>query len=238
MYRDYAPKGVQFHFVYKTLAHPENNGYVNPVTVEERLLHIKEAKRVFDGVTIPWLADNIDNDLKNQLGGLNNPEFIFDPQGKIIRLRDWSSPDQLRQDLAKLVGASATTTTVRQLGLKIKDMATPTAKKGVVPKLQLSGPMQPIKAVANTEESKSPFYAKLRAEADSTLLSKGSGKLYIGFHLDPLLSVCWNNLAKPVEYSITSRGKVTVDPAVGSGPKVDVESDSDPREFLVGINGW
>ena len=221
------PKGVQFHFVYKTLAHPENNGYVNPVTVEERLLHIREAKRVFEGVTIPWLADNMENDLKNKLGGLNNPEFVFDPDGKIVRLRDWSSPDQLREDLEKLVGASKETTTVRELDLKVKNMATPTAKKGVVPRIQLPGPLQPIKAAANTEGSRSPFFAKLRAEADATLLDKGTGKLYLGFNLDPLLNVCWNNLAKPVEYTITASGQANISPASGTGPKVEAESDSD-----------
>lgn len=238
MYRDYAPKGVQFHFVYKTLAHPENNGYVNPVTTEERLLHIREAKRIFDGVTIPWLCDNMQNDLKHQLGGLNNPEFIFDPKGKIVRLRDWSSPDELRADLEQLVGRAAKTTSVRDLNLNIKKTATPTAPKGIVPKLPLSGRMQPITAIANTEKSRSPFYAKLRAEADSSLLRTGSGKLYVAFHLDPLLNVCWNNLAKPVEYKITSSGVAKIRPSAGKGPKVEAASDSDPREFLLDISAW
>ena len=238
MYRDYAPKDVQFHFIYKSLAHPENNGYVNPITVEERLLHIREAKRVFEGTTIPWLADNMQNDLKVKLGGLNNPEFIFDPEGKIVRLRDWSSPDQLREDLEKLVGPVEKTTSVRDLGLKLKDLAAPTAKKGVVPRIQVPSATQPIKVIANTEDSKSPFYAKLRAEADAGLLGKGAGKLYVGFHLDPLLNVCWNNLAKPVEYTITSAGSAKIAQATGTGPKVEVESDSDPREFLVDITDW
>ena len=38
-----------------------------------------------------------------------------------------------------------------------------------------------------------PFYAKLRAEAEPEVLEKGSGKLYLGFHLDPLYEVHWNN---------------------------------------------
>lgn len=238
VYRDYAPKGVTFHFVYKTLAHPENNSYINPVTVDERLLHIREAKRVFAGITIPWLADNMENELKNKLGGLNNPEFVFDPHGKIVRLRDWSSPEQLRRDLEQLVGPVKKTTHVRDLGLKQNKMVAPTAPKGVLPKLKLLSPMQAIKAVANTQGSQSPFYAKLRAEADAGLLNDGSGKLYVGFHLDPLLNVCWNNLANPIEYSITSKGNAKITPASGTGPSVKVESDSDPREFLVDISHW
>ena len=200
-------------------------------------MHIREAKRVFGGLTIPWLADNLDNDLKHQLGGLNNPEFIFDPAGKIVRLRDWSSPDQLRQDLVKLVG-SADQTSVRELGLKIEKMAKPSAKLGVVPRIRIPGPMQPIKATPNTKSSKAPFYAKLRAEADASLLSKGNGRLYLGFHLDPLFEVCWNNLAAPVEYSITGGNGTKIEPASGAGPKVNVESDADPREFLLQIGDW
>ena len=85
IYRDYASKGVQFYFVYKTLAHPENDGYLNLLTLTERLMHIQEAKRTFKGATLPWLCDNMANDLKKALGGLNNPEFISDPEGKIVR---------------------------------------------------------------------------------------------------------------------------------------------------------
>ena len=61
MYRDYAPKGVKFYYIYKALAHPENDGYVRPVSLQERLLHIKEAKRTL-GSEITWLADSISNE--------------------------------------------------------------------------------------------------------------------------------------------------------------------------------
>ena len=46
VYRDYAPKDVRFSYLCKALAHPEPNGYVNPVTLEEHLMHIEEAKRI------------------------------------------------------------------------------------------------------------------------------------------------------------------------------------------------
>ncbi len=237
MYRDYAPKGVQFHFVYKALAHPEKDGYVNPVTMEERLLHIKEAKRIFEGVTMPWICDNMENDLKRELGGLNNPEFIFDPEGKIVRLRDWSSPSELRADLEKLVGTVTKPTSVRDLNLKTNRVKSPIAKTGVVERIKLPGPMQPIKAVAD-KSGKTPFYAKLRAEADSDLLDGGTGKLYMNFNLDPLLNVCWNNLAKPIQYEIVAADGTTVSPSEGEAAKLEVESDSDPREFLIDIKDW
>ena len=115
MHRDYAPKGVKFYFVYKTLAHPGRGGYIDPLSLKDRLQHIQEAKRKFKGVTIPWLCDNMSNELKQALGGLNNPEFVFDAEGKIVQLRDWSSPTELRADLEKLVGPVSEPTRVDDL---------------------------------------------------------------------------------------------------------------------------
>ena len=54
--RDYSPKGVQFFYVYKSLAHPEYNNYVTPFTLEERLMHVRESQRVI-GSRIRWICD-------------------------------------------------------------------------------------------------------------------------------------------------------------------------------------
>ncbi len=213
------------------------NGYVNPVTVEERLLHIAEAKRVYEGVTMPWLCDNISNELKKQLGGMNNPEFVFDPEGKIVRMRDWCSPATLRKDLETLTGKTPGPTSVKDLNLKVNNKSKEIAATGVVPALKIPGQMSPIKSTAS-DDSESPFYAKVRPEADSELLRNGSGKLYLGIRLDPLLGVCWNNLAEPVKYELTGTDGMTIEPRIGTGPKVEVESDSDPREFLIDIKDW
>ncbi|WP_372845525.1 right-handed parallel beta-helix repeat-containing protein, partial [Pontiella sp.] len=40
---DYAPKGVGFHYLYRFLRHPENNGYIQPFNRQERARHIKIA---------------------------------------------------------------------------------------------------------------------------------------------------------------------------------------------------
>lgn len=49
VYQDYKDvDDVQFFYLYKTLAHPEYQGYVQPATLEERLAHIPEVKRVLD----------------------------------------------------------------------------------------------------------------------------------------------------------------------------------------------
>jgi hypothetical protein len=86
--------------------------------------------------------------------------------------------------------------------------------------------------------SRSPFYAKLRVDADDQLLLNGTGQLYLGFHLDPLYDFHWNNLTQPIQVEIQPAGAAEVSPAVVEGPKVDVTADADPREFLVHVKSW
>lgn len=228
---DYESKGVKFFYIYKALAHPENNGYIQPFTLKERLLHVKEAQRTL-GSGFQWIADNMENDLKHKLGNAPNSEFIVDPEGKIVRKRSWSKPDQVRSDLEELIGPVARVTKVSDLDLK-RELPPKVAAKGVVPRIKVPSGLQAVKVTpkASTE----PYYVKLRAEVESSLMSRGEGKLYLGFHIDPLYNVHWNNLAAPVTYEIVSGAKA--DPPKGTGPKVAEESDADPREFLVDVSG-
>jgi len=213
------------------LAHPEQYGYVRPFTLKERLEHIQEAKRSL-GTTIPWLCDALDNRFKHAMGSANNSEFVIGPDGKILHMRDWSNPSLLRSELAKLVGEVQNSTQVADLNLDTKARK-PAAAQGVVRRLQLPGQMRAVKVLP--QDSGQPFYVKLRAEVDSGLLSSGTGQLYLGFHLDPLYEVHWNNLVAPIEFKIESAGETKVTPAVGKGPKVEAEADIDPREFLVQV---
>jgi len=231
IYRDYAPKGVNFYYIYKTLAHPELDGYIEPFTLEERLMHVKEAQRTL-GSEITWISDTMSNDLKHALGDSPNSEFVVDPTGKIVRMRAWSRPDELRRDLEQLVGPVENPTRVSDLNLKIE--APPkVAASGVVPRVRVPGRMMPVKI--EPQSSSQPFYMKLRAEVDQRLLRDGEGVLYLGFHPDPLYHVHWNNLVDPVRFEITAPEGITVSPAKGEGPKVEEVSDIDPREFLVDI---
>ena len=231
IYRDYAPKGVNFYYIYKTLAHPELDGYIEPFTLEERLMHVKEAQRTL-GSEITWISDTMSNDLKHALGDSPNSEFVVDPTGKIVRMRAWSRPDELRRDLEQLVGPVEDPTRVSDLNLKIE--APPkVAASGVVPRVRVPGRMMPVKI--EPQSSSQPFYMKLRAEVDQRLLRDGEGVLYLGFHPDPLYHVHWNNLVDPVKFEITAPDGITVSPATGEGPKVKEASDIDPREFLVDI---
>ena len=224
--RDYSPKGVKFHYIYKALAHPEHNGYVTPFNLKERLMHVAEAKRTLDS-RIEWICDSMDNELKHALGDRPNSEFVIDPEGKIVVARAWSSPTDLRKDLERLVGPVETPT--RLADLNRKPLPPPEkAATGVVARVQLPGRMSPLKTTPI--ESRTPHYAKLRAES-------GSGKIYLGFFLDPLYKVHWNNKAAALTFSVAAPEGVTVTPDSGKGPSVDVDADADPREFLIEVAG-
>lgn len=234
MYRDYAPRGVQFYYIYKALAHPETNGYVTPYTLQERLMHVKEAEQKL-GSQIPWLCDGIDNPLKHALGDAPNSEFVVDPDGIIVRKRQWSRPNELRADLEELVGPVENPT--RPEDLNLPQLAPPAiAPRGVVPRITVPARMVPL--VIEPQESREPYYVKLRAEAEPSLLNGGNGKLYLGFHCDPLYHVHWNNLAEPIRVRISGPEGMSVTPGQWQGPQVSVPSDIDPRELLVEVADW
>jgi uncharacterized membrane protein YgcG len=224
--RDYAPKGVQFYYIYKSLAHPENNGYVTPFSLEERLMHVAEAKRTL-GSRIPWLCDTMDNQFKHELGNRPNSEFVIDPEGKIVSSRDWSNPTALREDLERLVGKVDSPTLPADLNMPQRKPPE-RAPTGIVKRIQLPGQMSPVKIEAL--ESNTPHYAKLRAELSSD-------QLYLGFFLDPLYKVHWNNKAPTLSFSISAPDEITVTPTEGKASIVKVDADADPREFLVTVSG-
>ncbi len=232
--RDYTPKGVRFYYLYKALAHPEYHGYITPFTLEERLMHAKEAERRL-GSRIPWIVDAMTNDLKHALGYAPNSEFVVDPEGKVVRRRAWSDPDALRADLEELVGAVERPTRVADLDMPTQPPPAPTVATGVVPGVEVAGHMRALRLTPELEGNKYPFYVKLRAEADQSFLAEAEGQIYLGFHLDPLYEMHWNNLAPPLELEITAPEGVRVTPTKLAATTPKEEADADPREFLVRI---
>ncbi|MFK7736805.1 MAG: hypothetical protein AB8B50_12290 [Pirellulaceae bacterium] len=220
IYRDYKGKNVDFYFVYKSLAHPQGNGFVRPTTIEERLLHVQAAKKGM-GTSIPWLADTMENDFKHAMGNRSNSEFVIDPKGKIVRMRDWSNPITLREDLIALVGPVEKPTRPSDLKLVTKFEPTEVAR-GVVERVQPTGRMAAFK-VETKQPFANPAYVKLRAEGD------GRGQLYLGFFVDPIYKVHWNNQAGPVQIEVEGQTHV--------GPRVSEKADADPREFLIEVKG-
>ena len=198
-------------------------------------MHIAEARRRLD-TKMPWLSDSMSNELKHAFGDRNNSEFVIGADGKIAVARSWSDPDQLRKDLEQMVGKVDKITTVADL----KRKSAPAAKRvagGVVKKIEKPENLEVVKVLPKMtfEKDREPFYVKLRAEAERSLLTGGKGKLVLGFHLDPLYHVHWNNLAEPLKYKIAVPEGYSVTPSSGSAAKVEVEADSDPREFVLDV---
>ena len=231
--RDYRPQGVQFYYLYKQLAHPELDHYVDPYTLEERLMHVAQAERQL-GSRIPWIADAMTNELKHALGDMPNAEFIIDPDGRILERRAWSDPTALRDDLERLVGPVEHPTRVSDLDLPSAPPVT-TVAKGIVPRVTPPGRMMTLKVEPDLGGTDLPFYTKLRADVDREFLRTGEGTLLLGFHIDPLYHMHWNNLAPPLTYEVTAPDGVRVTPAAATFAEIEEPADADPREFLVDI---
>lgn len=213
---------------------------MQPVTLDERLAHIADAKRKHD-TRIPWLADSMTNDLKHAFGDRNNSEFIISPEGEVLVARDWSDPEKLRAELEEFVGKSETLTEISDLDRNLERAAPETiAARGVVPRVKRPSGATPLlaKAVLKEDGAKAqPLYVKLRAEAPKSLLQGGKGQLYLGFHLDPVHHVHWNNLAAPLKFEITAPEGIEFSAVTGEAPKVGkAEADLDPREFLIDVD--
>ena len=235
LYRDYSPRGVKFYYIYKTLAHPEHDGYVEPITLEERLMHVKEAqRRIPTGIT--WICDTMSNDLKHALGSAPTSEFVIDPEGKVVRKRMWSDAEALREDLIELVGAVENPTHPDDVDMEPPEEKRPAS--GVVKRVRAASSTRPLKTEPIFSASGLPYYVKLRAEADDALMEGGTGQMYLGFHLDRIYRMHWNNLAEPIEFELDLPEGVTATPATGTGPKLEVQIDIDPREFLIDVRNF
>ncbi len=198
-------------------------------------MHVAEAKRRL-GTSVTWLADTMDNVFHNTMGNTPNSEIVVDSDGVVVARRGWSDPVALRADMERLVGAVDKPTQVADLNLPAQP-PTPTVAKGIVPRVPLPTNAMPMVIEPQTEATDIPFYAKLRAEGTPELYATGKGTMYIGFHLDPLYRVHWNNEVDPVEYRITAPDGVTVTPAKGVAIDPEEPADADPREFLVQVDG-
>ena len=216
------------------MAHPELNNFVSPFSIEERLMHVAEAKRLL-GTSVNWLADTMDNAYHDVMGRTPNSEIILDSDGVLVARRAWSDPVALRLDMERLVGAVDNPTQIADLNLPAQPPI-PTVAKGVVPRVPLPAGAMPMAIEPQTNSSGIPFYAKLRAEATRELLDTGKGEMYIGFHLDPLYRVHWNNEVDPVEFQITAPDGASVTPAYGVAIDPEEPADADPREFIVQVD--
>ena len=232
VFRDYRDQ-VQFYYVYKSVEHPGVNNFVSAFTIEERLLHIAEAKKRFQ-TEIPWICDNMENEVQLSLGGAPNGEFVIDPKGKIIRKRFWSNPKTLRSDLEELIGPVDHVTTVDDLPTKFVPETREIAS-GVVPRIELPGQLVPL-VIKPSADSDNPYFAKLRVEATRPTVENGVGQLHLVAYVDPIHKVHWNNRAGKVHLKLRPTAKQEFSKTELLGPEVEADADIDPRHFLIDVD--
>ena len=111
------------------------------------------------------------------------------------------------------------TEVILSIGTDVTNDDGPMSPEEIARILAAMGRMQPLEIAPQIDTAGKPFYAKLRAEADSTLLQLGVGKLYLGFHLDPVYGAHWNNLVPPLKYTLDLPDAGTVARPEGESPK-------------------
>jgi len=231
-YLDYADQDVIFSYFYKSLRHPELNGFVEAQNISERLLHIEAAKEKLK-TNVPWLADTMQDEIKTALLSNSESVYLISPKGQIVYASSNINADELRSALEKHIGPSSKTTAVSTLNL-------PRVKRSVLPEnvdndLQVERPTN-LKILTITPSSPlETYYVKLRAEIDPTALNKGEGKLYLSFFPDPIYDTHWNNLVPPMKYQLTTPNYMEASPIEATAQKGEGESDTKPRQFVVDI---
>ncbi len=231
---DYASASVRFVYLYRALTHPENNGYIEPFNPLERARQAQLAHSLLK--TRPdWFCDGMDNAVLSDLTAAHPTHnvLICDARAEEYFTGKVSEEILIRKALADLVGPAPTQTTASRYPsprIPAKELAPP----NLFDRIHFN-PTKEIFSALKTEpqHSAEPCYAKLRAEADEKLLESGNGRLYLGFHLDPLYKMQWDDRAEAPSYRlVTSTGIVS--PSVDSAEEIRIEEyDNEPREFMV-----
>lgn len=230
--KDYSPRGVQFFYFYKSLRHPELNGYVEAQNIKERLLQLAKARTML-GTKVPWIADTIDNRLRDGLKSGSNSMYLISPEGNIVFAADRLDGDSLRGALGEHVGKIDRPT--RATDLNLPRLARHQQPANVDSDTQVSRPDGLVTVATTPTDASETYYVKLRAEADNDLLKTGTGRLFLGFYPDPIHGVHWNNLTKPMKYSLTLPEGVKASPIEASAKKGAGDKDVEPRQFWVDI---
>ncbi len=231
--RDFKQLDVQFFFLYGALAHPENNGYLRPFLLQERMRQVQLAKSLLLTRT-PWLYDGMDNQAESALAddGKSNV-FIFSSEGGERYRGTLDDGKSLRSALNNLAGAAPTQTDPGKIHSP-KIAAKNAGKPELLDRIHFNPKTEPFSALRITpSDSPSPFYVKLRAEGDNKLLETGNGRLYLGFNLDPLYGMQWDNTADRLEYVIWAPSGIAA-PSTDQAAEIKGHPyDSEPREFVL-----
>lgn len=237
IYRDYKNKNVQFLIIYKSIVHPGTNGFIDAFTKDERRKQLALATKRL-GTTVPMVSDSLDGKIVKALNSAPNAEFVIDAEGKIVYRKFWHDPAALRTFLEETVGKVDKPTKVADLNMKLV-FPKAGAPRGLIKPLKMPSGMAILNTAPELQEDAAanddapPYFAKLLAEGDRKAMRGDEGKLYLGFYLDPVYQVHWNNPAGGLSFSIEDPNDADFEPIVGQTPMYKHATDVDPREFVI-----
>ncbi|MDO7172299.1 redoxin domain-containing protein [Mariniflexile sp. AS56] len=231
-FADYSNKNMAFFYFYKSLRHPELNGYVESQNISERLLHIEVAQKKLQ-TKVPWISDTMDDEMKTALHSNSESVYLMSPEGTILYASSHINEVELRSALEKFIGPVKNKTTISSLNL-------PRIKRSILPEnitddWQVERPTNLKILTIIPDHPAETYYVKLRAEADASLINNGEGKLFLSFFPDPIYDAHWNNLVPPMKYSLTLPNGVRATPSEATAKEGAEDSDTKPRQFLVDI---
>lgn len=231
---DYTPKGVQFFYVYKSLRHPELDGYVEAQNISERLLMVQEVKQKLN-TKVPWIVDDMNDNIRIALRSGSQSIYLISPEGKIVKAWGKLMEQELRQTLSNEVGKASTLTRVEDLNLPVIERNKKRPNVSTTTTIERPEGMTILSVMPTKPED--IYYVKMRAEATQELLNTGNGKLALGFFPDPLYDAHWNNLTPAMKYTLELPQGVMATPQEATAEKGDGDSDTQPRQFWVDISG-
>ncbi len=234
MAADYTEKGVQFFYFYKSLRHPELNGYVQAQNMKERFLQLETARKKL-GNKVPWIADTLDDSMRIGLNAGPNSLYLISPEGEIIAGSDRIEGNRFREVLDSVVGPVENPTPVGDLDLpRVARQSNNVNEESDIGVFRPQGLTIVAISPSHPEET---YYVKLRAEADRDLLRTGTGRLFLGFYPDPIHDAHWNNLVDPMKFVLELPEGVKANPTTATAKKGVGDSDVQPRQFWVEIEG-
>jgi predicted outer membrane repeat protein len=230
---DFKPLNVNFCYLYRALLHPENNGYLQPYNLNERAKHVQTAKSLLSTKT-DWLFDTMDNQaLKALQHSSESTVFIYSAEGAELYSGRLENHNPLRKILEEIAGTAASKTSPQRFKtprIKAKHITAP----DLLDRVHFNPETEPFSPlVIEPQKPQASFPVKLRAEADDDLLATGNGRLYLGFHVDPLYAMQWDNSSDPLTYVIKSPAGLAA-PSTDQAPEIKKKPyDNEPREFVL-----
>lgn len=211
----FARRGVQFHYVQPRVTHAEVRRLTEAYTLRERLRLGTLMTRELGGA-IPWLIGGPGNAAtKNWRVYHPNFELVVAPSGELLRAREWSDPDTLRDYLTKLLSSrtdeSQSADSRNPVGLQEPSRSAadprPRLSADVKSSRGFDPPpavkplyMPPLKVEPEVTDPEGDYPLKLRAEVQRPVLKGKSGQWFLRWNVDPTYEVTWpaRPLPRPV----------------------------------------